>query len=282
MVRIRDLFWALAAIAVTLAGSRPALADPIALTGNVASDFTASNGSVMVPVNLGPGMVSGPDGSSPNQLVAGVDIQNIWLNYNAGNDTMSVGIQGYKNVAGQEEIFGDDSGNPNPALDANPNFSGLSSVAIAFAPLAHNAAGQNVPGTPSIIAGVPQLKPATASSDTPYFIVSQYSANAAGLEFSFGNVLSGAGSLAFNPSAAHPDLEFTINNFSKISGINLQNGLYLEAYSGTPGNAEGKLQTSWMFSTEPQALPEPTTWLVWAALAGGAAFRFRRSRRTRP
>ena len=41
MVRVRDVAWALAAAAVLLAGTRPASADPITLTGNVATDFTA-------------------------------------------------------------------------------------------------------------------------------------------------------------------------------------------------------------------------------------------------
>ncbi len=281
MVRVRDVVWALAAAAVTLAGSRPALADPIALTGNVATDFTTSNGSIEVPVNLGPGMIAGPDGSTANQLVSGVDIKDIWLNYNSSTDTMSVGIGGYKNVAGQAEIFGNDSGTLNPNPNTN-EFTGLSSFAITFAAVTHNAAGQNVAGTPLIIAGIPQDKSLAGSGTTDGFTVSQYSANAAGLPFSFGQQLANAGNMAFNPSAAHPDAEFTINNFSKISGINLVNGLYLQAYSGTPGNADGKLQTSWIFSPEPQALPEPTTWVLWAALAGGAALRFRRSRRACP
>jgi hypothetical protein len=280
MVRIRDVAWVLAAAAVALAGPGLALADQITLTGNVASDFTASNGSTMIPVDQGPGVIAGPDGTTPGQLPAGVFIQNIWLNYNSSTDQMYVGIQGYK-VKGQQEIFGDDTGSPNPANDPNPNFGGLKSFAIAFAPVAQNAAGQNVPGAPSIIAGVPQIKPPSASPDTPYFLVSQYSANGGGLEFSFGKALSSAGSMAFNPSAAHPDMEFTINNFSKISGVNLGQGLYLEAYSGITGTTDGKVQTSWIFTPEPQSLPEPTTWMVWAALAGGAAFRFRRGRRSR-
>ncbi len=121
MVSIRGVAWVLAA-AVTLAAYRPALADPITMTGNVASDFTTSNGSTMVPVDIGPGDIAGPTGSTANQLVSGVDIQNIWLNYNATTDTMSVGIQGYKNVAGQEEIFGDASGNPNPAARPESQF----------------------------------------------------------------------------------------------------------------------------------------------------------------
>ncbi|MGP0064207.1 MAG: hypothetical protein ACLQGP_11485 [Isosphaeraceae bacterium] len=285
MVRIRGVAWVIAA-AVTLAAYRPALADPITLTSNVASDFTTANGSIQVPVNLGPGMVTGPTGSTAGQLVSGVDIQNIWVNYNATTDSLDVGIQGYKNVAGKEEIFGDDSGNTNPALDANPNFGGLKSFAIAFAPLTQNASGQNVAGTPTIIAGIPQDKSQGGTATIDGFTVTKYSANGAGLPFSFGTQIPNSGNIAYNPSAAQPDMEFTINNFSKISGVSLTSGFYIEAYSGTPGNQEGKLQTSFIYvpPVEPQNIttPEPTTWLLWGALAGGAAYRFRRSRRTSP
>jgi hypothetical protein len=278
MVRIRDVAWVLAVAAVALAVPRPALADQITFTGNVANDFTTSNGSTMIAVDQGPNIIAGPTGDTPGQLPSGVFIQNIWLNYNSSTDTMNVGIQGYtKN--GQQEIFGDASGTPNPTANQFPN---LASVAIAFAPVMQNAAGQNAPGNPTIIAGIPQIKTSTDPSAMANFSVSQYSANPGGLAFSFGNALPGAGSLAFNPSAAQPDLEFTINNFSKISGVNLGKGLYMEAYSGITASTEGKVQTSWLFIPQPQSLPEPTTWVVWAALAGGAALRFRRTWRSRP
>jgi hypothetical protein len=282
MVRIRDLAWGLTVAAVIMSGPRAALADPINFTGNAASDFSVP-GTATVAIDQGPGYIQGPTGSTAGQLVAGVDIQNILLNYNSSTDTLSVGIQGYQNVAGQEEIFGDASGNPNPSLDANPNFGGLKSFAIAFAPTSLNASGQEVAGTPTIIAGIPQNK-ATAGTGIDGFSVAQNTNNTAGLEFSFGTQIANSGNLAFNPSAAQPDAEFTINNFSKISGVGLTNGFYIEAYSGTPGSGDGKVQTQWIYvpPLEPQVLPEPTTWMVWAALAGGVAFRFRRSRRIRP
>jgi hypothetical protein len=281
MVRIRDVIWGLAAAAAMLAGSCPASADSINsvnLTGNVATDFTKSNGSISVPIGQGPNVIAGPTGSNPNELPAGVFIQNVWLHYNAATDTMSVGIQGYKNAAGQEQIFGDDSGNTNPALDANPNFGGLKSVAVTFAPLTHTAAGQAVPGTPSIIAGIPQDKSLGGSGTTDGFTVSQYNGNPL-LEFGFGRQLANSGNLAHNPSAAQPDLEFTINNFSKLSGINLSGGFYLQAYSGDPGSPQdGKVQTSWINVPAPQGIqtPEPTTWLAWLLMAGGAGRQYRR------
>ena len=60
MVRVRDVAWALAALALYLAGLRPAHADPVTLTGNVASDFTTSNGSTMIPSTSAPGTIAGP------------------------------------------------------------------------------------------------------------------------------------------------------------------------------------------------------------------------------
>src|ERR1700755_2328402 len=133
MVRTRDVVWALAAAALTPAASGSAPGDPISLTGFAANDFTAANGSIIVPVYQGPGVIAGPDGTDPGQLVGGFDIQSIRLNYDAKTDIMSVGIQGYKNAAGLEQIFGDATGNLDPSKDPNPNFGGSKSVAIAFA-----------------------------------------------------------------------------------------------------------------------------------------------------
>jgi len=286
MVRIRDVAWALAAAAATLAAPRPALADPIALTGFAANDFTAANGSLNVPVYQGPGVIAGPDGSNPGQLVSGFDIQSIRLNYDATTDTMAVGIQGYKNAAGLEQIFGDATGNLDPSKDPNPNFGGSKSIALAFAPLSHDANGKPVAGSQAIIAGIPQNKAMGGSGTTDDFTVSQYSANPSGLEFSFGKQLAQfTGSLAYNPSAAHPDLEFTIKNFSQVAGLNMKNGFYLQAYAGAPGDQNGEVQTAWTYSPAPQGFnaPEPMTWLAWVLLAGGAGWRqYRRRPAARP
>jgi hypothetical protein len=311
MVRIRDVAWALAAAAV-LAGSGPASADPITLTGNVANDFTAANGSVDNPIALrnsqgqlvtsstgqltytsGPGWVAGADGTQPNQLVSGADMKNIWFNYNSATDTMYVGIQGFTNAAGQHEILGDISGNPNPALDANsnPNLGPISSatntwlgdksIALAFAPIATNAAGQTTMGTASIVAGIPAIKPNTT---TPDFQVAHYTANGSGLPFSFGTSIANGGSMAFNTTAATPDVEFTINNFSKVSGINPANGFYIEGFNGMAGGSAGKSEFEW-FQTLPAPqfnTPEPATWMAWMLLAGGAGWRYRRRLAARP
>jgi hypothetical protein len=294
MVRVRDVTWALAAAAV-LAGSGPAAADPITLTGNVANDFTTSNGSVEVPIGQTINGVfqytSGPDWvgvqqTVPNALPSGAFMQNIWFNYNPTTDTMSVGLQGFTNANGRE-ILGDMSGNPNAALDSNSNpalgpvssasntFLGTKSIAFTFAPATLNASGQSVMGTPTIIAGIPAIKPSTA---TPDFMVAHYSANSSGIPFSFGQQIANAGSLAFNTTAATPDFEFTIKNFSQITGINPANGFFVQGFDGMAGSSAGKSQFLDLETPPvPQNItPEPTTWLGWMLLAGGAGWRYRR------
>src|SRR5262249_21649626 len=145
MVRVRGV--ALVVTCLALAGSRPALADPLTLTGNVANDFPQSIQGVNVTrVGAGPGTIAGPSGNTPNTLVAGWDIQDIRTYYNAASDVMYVGIQGYKNVAGQEQIFGDSTGNPNASLDPSPNLGGDKSVAIQFAPISVSTSGQAAAG----------------------------------------------------------------------------------------------------------------------------------------
>jgi hypothetical protein len=298
MVRIRDVAWVLAA-AAALAGSRPAAADAITLTGNVANDFTAANGSVEVPIGSknASGVfqyTSGPDYVAVQQTVAnalpsGAFMQNIWFNYNASTDTMSVGIQGFTNANGHE-IIGDMSGAPNAAQDSNTDpalgpissatntFLGTKSLAIAFAPITTNSSGQSAMGTPTIIAGIPAVK---NTSTTPDFMVAHYSANNSGLAFSFGTQIANGGSLAFNTTAATPDFEFTIKNFSKVTGINPADGFYVEGFDGMAGSSAGKSQfTDLETPPVPQGIntPEPTTWLAWMLMAGGAGWRRYRRR----
>jgi hypothetical protein len=293
MVRVCDVAWAFAVLTLTLAGPNGALADPISLTGNVAADFTTANGSIKSPIDQGPGVIAGPTGSNAGELPAGVFIQNIWLNYNAATDTMYVGIQGYQNVNGKEEIFGDDSGNLNPAQDESPNFTGDKSFAVAFAPVTHSANGSTEAGSGGIIAGIPQDKSNLPTNTIDGFTVAQYNGSSL-LASGFGQQLANAGNLAFNPSAAHPDAEFTINNFSKISGINPANGIALQVYAADPTAApdpvtgtqteDGPVQTSWIYLPAPQGIhtPEPTTWVAWLLMAGGAGWQYRRRRTARP
>src|SRR5262249_6502152 len=132
-------------------------------------------------------------------------------------------------------IFGDADGNGNPG-QASPQMAaqgglntahlgGDKSIAIAFAPI--NPANPSQPTAPVVIAGVPADKSMVGSGTIDGFTVSQFM-NGAGLQHSFGQQLPQfTGNLAFDPSAAHPQLEFTIPNFSKIPGLNGLSGYWL-------------------------------------------------------
>jgi hypothetical protein len=282
MVRVRGVAWVLAVLA--LAGIRPALAAPISFTGNVVHDFPQSNRGVTTTyLGEGAGLVAGPDGSTPNHLASGFWIQDVRTSYDPASDTMYVGVRGYPNVAGQEAIFGDSSGNPNAGQDPNPNMGGDKSIAISLAPVS-SSAGHPVPGVPVVIAGIPADKSKAGSGTIDGFTVSQ-DTNTPGLpQYSFGQQLPQyTGNLAFNPSAAHPDLEFTIKNFSKIPGLNASNGYYMQVYAGSAQDiVSGEVSSGWLKvpALQQQAIPEPTSWLAWLVLAGaGAAGGFRRRAR---
>ena len=296
MVRFRDVAWAVAAVAA-LAGPRPAAATPITLTGNVANDFTQSNGSVIVPIGYkdssgtfqytsGPNYV-GVQQTVPNALPSGAFMQNVAFHYDASTDTMFVGIQGFTNANGHE-ILGDMTGNPNSAADSTPvvgsvssptnSFLASKSIALSFASASTNAAGQEMMGTPSIIAGIPAVKPNTT---TPDFVVAHYSASSAGLPFSFGSSIANGGSLAFNTSSGRPDFEFTINNFSKITGINPTGPFFVQGFDGMAGSSAGKSQFTGLYIPSAQgglSTPEPATWLAWSLILGGAGWRYGRRR----
>jgi MYXO-CTERM domain-containing protein len=207
-------------------------------------------------------------------LASGFWIQDVRTSYDAASDTMSVGVRGYQNVAGQEAIFGDSSGNLNPGLDSNPNLGGDKSLAISFAPVS-TSGGHQVPGVPVVIAGIPADKSKVGSGTIDGFTVSQ-DTNTPGLpQYSFGQPLPQfTGNLAFNPSAAHPDLEFTIKNFSKIPGLNASNGYYVQVYAGSAQDiVSGEVSTGWLKvpALQQQTIPEPTSWLAWLVLAGAGA-----------
>ena len=180
--------------------------------------------------------MAGADGTQPNQLVSGADMKNIWFNYNATTDTMYVGVQGFTNSAGQSEILGDITGNPNaaarrpelpipagPISSATNTWLGLKSIAIAGLRAGDHPRECRRPDDDGD--AVDHRRHPRAQADataTPDFQVAQYTASTPGsgnqpqlLPNSFGTAIANGGGLAFNTTAAHPDFEFTINNFQQ-------------------------------------------------------------------
>jgi hypothetical protein len=291
MVRRSVLGWTLAALALT--GGRAATADPISLTGFVANDFTPGE------ITQVPGAINLSTPFAGN--TSGWSLQSVGTDYNAASDTLALGLHEFANAQGQLPVAGDAYGTGvqgDPASQAAaagvnpPGFAGDKSITVLFAPVAGtNAAGQPIAGAPVIIAGIPSDK-THAGTGIDGFTVANYSPSNPTTpsqsvpQWSYGTPLAaGTGSLAFDPSAQHPEFEFTINNFSKISGIDTTKGLFVRVYEGSlQDGGVGETDTGFMFIPPPagQGLntPEPATVLAWSiVLAGGAAIRLRHRRR---
>ena len=261
-------------------------AAPIQFTGNVANDFNpATNpGVVVTPVSDNALNIGQPPSDTANGWISGWSTQDIRTFYNASNDTLYVGIDTFANSKGQYAPFGQANGDPTGKPTANDpaNLGGDKSIAIAFAPVSTTHPSQ--PGTPLVVAGVPADKAMSGSGTIDGFTVSKYyatSASSDGLGYAFSQTLPQyTGNLAFNPSPAHPQLEFTITNFSKIPGLDPANGFWIEMYAGSAVDGVGEAGLGWtkIPITEAQNIPEPTTWLAWALMSGAAAWRLRRKR----
>ncbi len=88
---------------------------------------------------------------------------------------------------------------------------------------------------------------------------------------------AGRTNLAYDPTPAYPELEFTIKNFSQIAGLDPSNGFWIEMCAGSAVDGVGEAGLAWskIPITAAQNIPEPTTWLAWTLVAGAAACRFR-------
>ena len=283
MVRSRLCFLGLAALA--LWSARPASAASITLTGNVANDFSATNPNVNItPVSNNPANIGQAAFMTQNGWVSGWAVSDIRSAYDATTDSLYVGINTFKNSQGTRAIVGDSDGNGNPGVASpqmtaqggidSPNLEGRKSVDVAFAPDGPN--GQSSPGNAVIIAGVPADKtgmPATVASAQDYFLVSMYKGVNLGLGYNYGQALPNLnGGLAFNPSAQTPGFEFTIKHFS-TSGLDATKGFWIKAYAGSPDDVvagEAALAYTRIPAFQGQEVPEPTTVLLWSAVAGGA------------
>jgi hypothetical protein len=288
MAPLRSLRWSIAALA--LIGARPVLANPITFTGFVANDFSASNPNVNItPVSNSP-LTVGPAQYIVNAgQVSGWAVQDIRTSYDTASDTLYVGFAGFNNSKGVPAIFGDADGNGNPGVTGaqmaaaggvnTAHLGGDKSFALAVAPsLASNS---TLPGTPAIIAGIPADK-TFAGPGTDGFTVASYVNPTLGLSNSFGAKLPNyQGTLAFDPSAQHPQLEFTIKNFSKIPGIDPSKGFWIQAYAGSLNDVVvGEMGLDFTkvpaFASGAQNIPEPAALIAWTLVAGAAALRYRR------
>jgi hypothetical protein len=204
---------ALALVLGTTLGAAVALPTPVAgatvtFTGNVTVDFNSTApGILTIPDPGGVGDVGLP-ANAPNGTISGWDMMDLRLTYNATTDILYVGI----NTFG---ICGDADGDGNPGGTSawlaaglgtdTPNLSGTESIAVYF--------DLNQDGTFDVVAGV------SDSTDITGFTVATFSGSPFYPAGAFGSALpSHTGSYYANPSAAAPDFEFTILNFSTLPG----------------------------------------------------------------
>jgi hypothetical protein len=281
----------LALIGSVLLGARSAVAAPMVpqMTGNVAADFNLSGTQIFQgPLDSTPAHIGQAPWMTAAGLVSGWNFDYISTYYNASTDTMYVGVKNWgiagdvdgKGLIGQPDPQLTNSGGSNPA-----NFGGDKSMAVAFAPLSGTYSPSNPPA-PVLVAGVPYIKSQADSSGLDGFTVAKWAGTGGppyDLAGSFGSAITGTGSqLYFNPSKTTPDFEFKIVGFEKLTGIDPTKGFMLYAQDGSIGSIVTGTDYLFMPSTEAQQLtPEPTTWLLWVGLAGGLAWKYRRSRRPR-
>lgn len=285
---------------------------PIFATGNVETDMPAGSSSVTVIPGHDFGYTAQPQWMTDAGLVNGYAMKDIRLSYDKTTDTLAVGVN-FFGVAGNTD--GSPDGQTNAMTlqqhGSNPaNFGLDKSISVAIAPV--NSAGGA--STPLVVAGIPAIKADPSGTPADKFTVAAFQNSAGGLTQSYGQTLAAnVGTLAYDPSSAHPDFEFTIKNFSKIPGLNaLSKGFYISAYAGsqqtiivgksdiantfvspninpplaqlpTPGiNPPGSTPVYTPTPPPRTQTPEPTTVLAWGLIIGGSAWRIRRRRLAQP
>ncbi len=114
MVHRRLTPWTLAFLVLLGLRSPAAFAVPIQFTGNVTQDFNpVTNPNVVTtPVSSNPLNIGQSQWITANGWVSGWSIQDIRTNYDPTTDTLSVGINTFKNANGQYAPFGQANGDP--------------------------------------------------------------------------------------------------------------------------------------------------------------------------
>jgi hypothetical protein len=288
MIRRRLILGAVAALALSSAG-RPAVASGTqsttsgGFTGNVSIDMPAGPSTYIIPNDpSNPYHVAQPAWMTSAGLISGWNFQDVRLEYNPTNDTLLVGIK-FFGIAGDADGNGI-QGSASPQFIAQggsetPHLGGAESIAVRLDYIGTDGLQH------AIVAGVPADKTSHAGPGTDGFNVAQV-ANVASsdLAFNFGKALpNNTGYLLFDPSAAHPDFEFSITNVKSLPFLNTANGVDLtkflvSAFSGDPDatlvGKDGFIGLVPQLSA--QTIPEPAPVLAWALVALGAAWGVRR------
>ncbi len=268
----------LATLGLLVLLAHPASADAINFTGDVELDFpnVDGNGITVIVDNPGSNNQASPGDVAQSGSLTGItgwNIKDLRLAYDESTDVMSFGVN-FFGIAGDADGDGNPGGISGSIGRDVPSLGGRESIVVAL--------DTDRDGTPDVVAGVPTNKPQGTISGVDTFTVAAYEDSPAGLASSFGKTLTEhLGALAFDPSAEHPDFEFTITNFKELPGLVPEDGFIISAFAGTTDDIIAG--EDFVFNTGigfpgsgQQQIPEPTTWLAWSLVAGGA-FLLRRS-----
>lgn len=240
-------------------GSTSLMAGAINFTGNVETDFPTSNKSVnlVLDYNGSTGDVAQPQWMTNEGKINGWNVQDVRLVYDKTTDIMYVGMN-YFGVAGDVDgngVVGTSTTQFKAAGGLElPAIGGRSSITVGFGPNLQGA-------VPVIVAGISGDKSQAGPGENGFNVATAIPGASLGMNYG-ANLPTNQGTL-FNGG---PDFEFTINNFSKLSGINVSNGLGLTFYSGSPDDmlvGEDTMPYYTIGQLNPIIVPEPATILAW-------------------
>jgi hypothetical protein len=202
----------------------PVLAQP-PLNGNVEIDFPPGPGILIIPDSIGDvGMPTNPP--PPPGIISGWDMKDLRLSYDTTTDTMYIGINVGPNAS---TILGDADGDGNPGVTsawlATNGGQDLANLALSETAAVYFDLDED--GTWDVIGGI------SGSADYTGFSVNVFT----GAPFpptNFGTPLpANTGTISPNPDATHPDLEFTIINWSTLPGHDASPGFCVGAFLGS-------------------------------------------------
>lgn len=196
-------------LAVALCLATAAVAQPVVFTGDVAADFPPTAAFIADPGGQDVGIPL----AFPAGTISGWDMSQCALYYDAGTDTLFVGFDTY-GIGGDA----DGDGNPGGTSAILAGLGGTDFAALGSTESAGVFLDLDDDGTFDVVAGVDGM------SDLSNLRSANFSGSIFAAGFAYGAPLPNMPVTTNVPSAANPDLEFAIGNFTDILSQYLQPG----------------------------------------------------------